>query len=265
MARPSASVAGSLAAPRSPMTNARSGPWAICAPTSRTFGVAPDGVEVLGERRPLPRDALGHGRAGDVLDALHQLDEPRVAVGGGGREPDAAVAHHHGGDAVPGARRHPRVPRDLGVVVGVDVDPARGDEPAVGIDDPMGGRRGGLAGRHDLDDPAVVHDHVGSARRARRFRPPAGRCAPRDRSSGPVQQIDWRRAAAAREAQRRDVARDPRRLRVGGGRDQRRRRALGARRPLVRARCARPGCGGPRWWPSSRSSWRSASGWRSSR
>ena len=56
---------------------------------------------------------------------FHELDEPGVAVGGRWREADAAVAHHHGGDAVPGARGDPRVPGDLGVVVGVDVDPAR--------------------------------------------------------------------------------------------------------------------------------------------
>ena len=58
----SSAVAGSLAAPRSPITKARSGPWAIWAPTSSTFGLPLDGVEVLREARPLPRDALGHGR-----------------------------------------------------------------------------------------------------------------------------------------------------------------------------------------------------------
>ena len=38
-------------------------------------------VQVLGEALPLPGDALGEGGAGDVLDALHQADEPVVAVG----------------------------------------------------------------------------------------------------------------------------------------------------------------------------------------
>ena len=38
-----------------------------------------DLVEVLGEGLPVPRHALVQGGAGDVLDALHELDQP-VAV-----------------------------------------------------------------------------------------------------------------------------------------------------------------------------------------
>ncbi len=38
-----------------------------------------DGVEVLGEAFPLPCDAFGQGAARNVLDALHQLDEPLFA------------------------------------------------------------------------------------------------------------------------------------------------------------------------------------------
>ena len=38
-------------------------------------------VEVLVERLPLPLDPLGQRRAGDVLDAFHQLDQPLVAIG----------------------------------------------------------------------------------------------------------------------------------------------------------------------------------------
>ena len=92
-------------------------------------------VEVVLERLPLPRDALGQRGSGDVLDALHQLDEPLVAIGSGGSEADATVAHHDGGDAVPRRRREERVPGGLTVVVGVDVDPARRHEPAGGVDD----------------------------------------------------------------------------------------------------------------------------------
>ena len=68
--------------------------------------------------------ALQRG-AGDVLHALHQADEPLVAIRGHRREADAAVAHHDGGDAVPAARRELLVPRGLAVVVRVDVDEAR--------------------------------------------------------------------------------------------------------------------------------------------
>ena len=61
-------------------------------------------VEVLREGLPLPLDPLGQRRAGDVLDALHEADEPVVAVGLGRGEADAAVAHHEGGHAVPRRR-----------------------------------------------------------------------------------------------------------------------------------------------------------------
>ncbi len=49
-------------------------------------------VEVLGERLPLPLDALVERGAGDVLDAFHQLDQPRLLPGADGGEADAAVA-----------------------------------------------------------------------------------------------------------------------------------------------------------------------------
>ena len=51
-------------------------------------------VEVLGERLPTPVDALVQRGAGDVLDALHQLDEEVLLAAPHRREADAAVAHH---------------------------------------------------------------------------------------------------------------------------------------------------------------------------
>ena len=59
----------------------------------------------------------------------------------GRREPDAAVAHRDAGDAVQRRRRDERVPGDLAVEVGVDVDEARGDEQAVGVDLAVAGAR----------------------------------------------------------------------------------------------------------------------------
>ena len=67
-------------------------------------GAPRERVEILGERLPLPVDALPQRGAGDVLDALHQLDELLLASGVHRREPDAAVAHHHGRHAVPARR-----------------------------------------------------------------------------------------------------------------------------------------------------------------
>ena len=79
----------------------------------------------------MPADERG---TGDVLDAFHQADQPVVLVGLRGREPDTAVAHDDGGDAVPARRREQRVPGDLAVEVRVHVDEAGRDEQAVGVD-----------------------------------------------------------------------------------------------------------------------------------
>ena len=97
-------------------------------------GDAVERVEVLADGLPVPLDGLAQRRAGDALDALHETDQPVVAVGGGGGEPDAAVAHDHGGDAVPDRRREQRVPGDLAVVVRVHVDEAGRDREAGGVD-----------------------------------------------------------------------------------------------------------------------------------
>src|SRR3546814_9919440 len=52
-------------------------------------------VEELGVGLPGPRKALVQGGAGDVLDALHQLDQALVVGRAHRREADAAVAGHH--------------------------------------------------------------------------------------------------------------------------------------------------------------------------
>ena len=91
-------------------------------------------VEVLAEGLPPPVDALVERGAGDVLDRLHELDEEVLLAGPQRGEADAAVAHDDRGRAVPRRRRHLGVPGDLAVVVGVDVDPAGGDEIAAGVD-----------------------------------------------------------------------------------------------------------------------------------
>ena len=93
-------------------------------------------VEILGERLPVPRQPLGQRGPGDVLDALEQTDEPVVAIDVRRGEPDPAVAHGDRGHAVDRRRRDDRVPRDLAVEVGVDVDEARGHEETLGVDLP---------------------------------------------------------------------------------------------------------------------------------
>ena len=97
-----------------------------------------EGVEVLAEGLPLPLDALVQRRAGDVLDALHQLDQPGLLAGAHRGEAHPAVAGDDGRDAVARRRVEHLVPGGLAVVVGVDVDEAGGDDEPGGVDD-LGG------------------------------------------------------------------------------------------------------------------------------
>jgi hypothetical protein len=87
-----------------------------------------DRVEEFAERVPVPPQSLVERRTGDVLHALHQLDELAVIGVVDRCETDAAVAGDHGGDAVPRRGLQSLVPRRLAVVVRVDVDDPRDDE-----------------------------------------------------------------------------------------------------------------------------------------
>ena len=116
-----------------------------------------DGIEVVGEAVPVPRQALGHHDFGNVLDALHQVDQHVVLVVVAGREADAAVAQQHGRGAVPRRRRQPVAPGHLRVVVRVHVDEARRDELAARVD--LLGTLGNVAA--DRRDLAVAHGEVG--------------------------------------------------------------------------------------------------------
>ena len=122
-------------------------------------------VHVLGERLPAPRHALVQGGARDVLHALHQAHEVVLPARAHGGETDPAVPGDHGGDAVRRGGVELAVPRDLAVVVGVDVhEPGRDDAPG-GIDRLRCRLVNGL---RDPDDAPVLHGHVGPpGRRAR--------------------------------------------------------------------------------------------------
>ncbi len=113
-------------------------------------------VEEVREALPVPFQAFGQRDAGNILHALHQIDQRLVMLLADRGEADAAIAEQDGGGAVPGRRREHRVPGRLAVVMGVDVDPAGGDEMAGGVDVAPG--RAGLAA--DRDDPVTVDRHV---------------------------------------------------------------------------------------------------------
>ncbi len=87
-----------------------------------------------------------------------------MAVGLGGCEADAAIAHDDGGDAVPARRRHFGIPCRLAVIVGVDVDEARRDDLAARVDF-LAPRCQILAHRNDA---VAVDRDVGDERRAAR-------------------------------------------------------------------------------------------------
>ncbi len=86
----------------------RAGTWVA---TSTSNGRPSSASRNSGNDCHVPRQALVQRGAGDVLDALHQLDEPVVVGRAHRREADAAVAGHDGGDAVPRRRDQPRRPR----------------------------------------------------------------------------------------------------------------------------------------------------------
>ena len=104
------------------------------AAMSMAYSRRAERVEVLGEGLPLPLDALVQRGAGDVLDALHQLDQPLVLPGRTGAKPTPQLPvttvvtpwQAEGSSSV--------VPGGLAVVVGVDVDEAGRDDEARGVD-----------------------------------------------------------------------------------------------------------------------------------
>ena len=118
-------------------------------------------VEILGERLPVPWQTFGQGRTGNILDPFQQPDQPVVTVRAGRREPDAAVPHDYGGNAMLRGRGQLRVPGSLPVEVGVGVDKTwRHDQP-VGIDL----TRCPACHLPDVGDLAVLDRHIAGKRR----------------------------------------------------------------------------------------------------
>ncbi len=131
-----------------------------------------DRVEVLREGLELvPRHAREQRVGRHVLDVLQRAHEQLAVLGPHGRDREAAVAGDDRRDAVPTARRQRRVPEDLRVVVGVDVDEARRDDLPRGVELPAPRESGA-----DLGDDPVGDGDVGD---------PPGRARPVDDRSAP--------------------------------------------------------------------------------
>jgi hypothetical protein len=161
------------------------------------------GVEVLRERLELvPGHTGGQRVEAHVLHVLERAGQQRHAFGPDGRDGEPAVAGDDRRHAVKGGGRQVRVPEDLGVVVGVDVDETRGDDLAGGVehafalevgadvgdaaggDGDVGGLSGGARPVHHgaaPDDDVSAHDPIVAALTARCTRPEGGSSEP-----GPV-------------------------------------------------------------------------------
>ena len=146
-------------------------------------GKAPiDPVEVLSKRPPLPGSRSFERAQRNPFDHRHHpLDVLRiVAADGGDRE--STVPSHHGRHAMNGRRAGGRVPQELCVVVGVDVDETGADHLAGDVD-LFGAVLVDLPdGRH----PAGSDTHVGQA--ARRSRSVDHKAAPQN----PIEQLSPR-------------------------------------------------------------------------
>ena len=102
-------------------------------------------------------------KAGNVIASTRsKLLQDRVAIGlFARRQRQAAVAGNDRGHAVITRRSRQRVPQQLGIEMGVEVDEARRHRQAVGVDRALGA----AADPSGLDDLAVLHRHVAKIRR----------------------------------------------------------------------------------------------------
>ena len=116
-------------------------------------------VEEFREALPGPGQALGQHHLGEVFHPFHQRDQDIPPLRQAGREADAAIPDQGSGDPVPGGAVKPRRPRRLSVIMGVDVDKARGDQLAPGVDLRCPARgRGQLPHRQDA---ALANGDIG--------------------------------------------------------------------------------------------------------
>src|SRR5690606_35960546 len=124
-------------------------------------GLTVERVHVFGKRFPVPFDALGQHRSGNIFNAFHHSYKPLPAILFNGRKANATVPHDGGRDAVPGRGAEIRITGSLPIVVRVYVDPTWGNQATIGIDlSPPG-----PCSSTRLDDSALVDRHIPAERR----------------------------------------------------------------------------------------------------
>jgi hypothetical protein len=111
--------------------------------------------QILRIRLEIPLDAGPHRLQRHALDvgevAHHEVAMSRPARG----DREAAVADHERGDAEAGRRRGVRVPRQLRIVVGVQIHDARGQHEPLGVDP--------LARRAQIGAASIIADRGDAA------------------------------------------------------------------------------------------------------
>src|SRR5690606_15088024 len=107
---------------------------------------------------PVPGQALGHHRLGDILDPFHHVHEGLPVRRAARGKPHTTVTHHHRSHPVVGGLQQVLRPGHLAVVVGVDIHEPRGHQLAAGVD--FRPAATGDAGCHGGDD-TVADGHVG--------------------------------------------------------------------------------------------------------
>ena len=113
-------------------------------------------VEQLGERLPLVGDAGQEGFHRYGFDPGQEAGQELTISRCGRGQGETAVATHRGGDAVQRRGAQGRIPEQLRVVVGVQVDEARRHHQAVSLN----GHVRLVVHRADLDDAPIDNAHV---------------------------------------------------------------------------------------------------------
>ena len=161
-----ASMSSASAAPptaRSPMTSRRSVEWPTRKPGVHG-DAAVEAADPVAEGAPVPgQPGLQRGQ-GHALDPRHHPRDVVDVLRRHGRQREAAVAAEHRGHAVQRGRAGVGVPEELRVVVRVQVDEARRDQHAGGVDHGVGaGAVGTGPDARRSAHPSITH--VGPDRR----------------------------------------------------------------------------------------------------
>ena len=113
-------------------------------------------VKELREGLPTPVDARQHGFAGDVLGPLEVAEHEVGLRLPARRQREAAVAHHHAGDAVVAGGCAKGIPEHLGVHVRVPINKARRDDVPLRVQ----GSPGAFIDPANRGDAAIAHPDV---------------------------------------------------------------------------------------------------------